>query len=98
MTDHFDLTDPDLIQAGLPWEDIDRLRASEPVYWNPQPAGYGFDDGGLWLLTRHADVRDVSIHSEVFSSWANGAIVRFSEGMPREAIEMQRVMILNQDP
>jgi cholest-4-en-3-one 26-monooxygenase len=98
MNTHFDFTDPDLIQHGVPLEELDRLRASEPVFWNPQPLGLGFDDGGLWLLTRHADVRDVSLRPEIFSSWANGAIVRFQEGMTRGDIEMQRVMMLNQDP
>jgi cholest-4-en-3-one 26-monooxygenase len=93
-----DLTDPDLIQRGVPMDVLDRLRASEPVWWNPQGSGFGFDDGGFWLLTRHADVREVSGQPEVFSSWANGAIIRFAEGMPREGIEMQRVMMLNQDP
>ena len=98
ITDHADLTDPSLIEHGVPWEELDRLRAAEPVWWNPQPKGYGFDDGGLWLLTRHADVRDVSLKPEVFSSWENGAIVRFMEGMGREEIEMQRVMMINVDP
>jgi cholest-4-en-3-one 26-monooxygenase len=98
MTRPVDFTDPDLIQAGVPYEELDQLRASEPVWWNRQEPGYGFDDGGLWLLTRHADVREVSGKPEVFSSWANGAIVRFAEGMPREAVEMQRVMLINQDP
>jgi cholest-4-en-3-one 26-monooxygenase len=74
------------------------LRRTQPVYWNPQPAGYGFDDGGLWLCTRHADVKEVSIHPEIFSSWENGAIVRFFEGMTREDIEMQRLMMINVDP
>ena len=98
MTRPADFTDPDLIQAGVPYEELDQLRASEPVWWNRQDPGYGFDDGGLWLLTRHADVREVSGKPEIFSSWANGAIVRFAEGMPREAVEMQRVMLINQDP
>ncbi|HET6964911.1 MAG TPA: cytochrome P450 [Acidimicrobiales bacterium] len=98
MTRPVDFTDPDLIQAGVPYEELDQLRASEPVWWNHQDPGYGFDDGGLWLLTRHSDVREVSGKPEIFSSWANGAIVRFAEGMPREAVEMQRVMLINQDP
>ena len=98
MTRPVDFTDPDLIQAGVPYDQFDQLRSSEPVWWNQQEPGYGFDDGGLWLLTRHADVREVSGKPEIFSSWANGAIVRFAEGMPREAVEMQRVMIINQDP
>jgi cholest-4-en-3-one 26-monooxygenase len=94
----FDFTDPDLIQRGVPLDELDRLRAASPVWWNPQPSGLGFDDGGFWLLTRHADVRDVSLRPEVFSSYANGAIIRFGPGMTREDIEMQRVMMLNQDP
>jgi cholest-4-en-3-one 26-monooxygenase len=98
MTRPADFTDPDLIQAGVPYEQFDLLRASEPVWWNHQDPGYGFDDGGLWLLTRHTDVREVSVKPEIFSSWANGAIVRFAEGMPHEAVEMQRVMLINQDP
>jgi cholest-4-en-3-one 26-monooxygenase len=93
-----DLTDPDVVAQGVPMEELDRLRAREPVWWNRQPPGYGFDDGGLWLLTRHADVREVSVHPEIFSSWQNGAIVRFAEGMTREDIEMQRVMMINVDP
>lgn len=94
----FDTTDPDLIQQGLPTAEFDQLRRSAPVWWNEQPPGYGFDDGGFWLLTRHADVREVSLKPELFSNWANGAIVRFAEGMSRDEIEMQRVMMLNVDP
>ncbi len=95
---HIDLTDPDLVQQAVPMEQLDQLRATEPVWWNSQPSGFGFDDGGFWLLTRHADVREVSVHPEVFSSWQNGAIVRFAEGMTREDVEMQRVMMINVDP
>ncbi|HWE57521.1 MAG TPA: cytochrome P450 [Acidimicrobiales bacterium] len=93
-----DYTDPDLIQAGVPLEELDELRATTPVWWNEQPPGYGFDDGGLWLLTRHADVREASLKPEIFSSWENGAIVRFAPGMTRADIEMQRVMMINVDP
>jgi cholest-4-en-3-one 26-monooxygenase len=94
----FDATDPDLIQDGIPFDELATLRASAPVWWNPQPKGIGFDDGGFWLLTRLADVREVSLKPEVFSSWANTAIIRFAEGMTREDIEMQRVIMLNVDP
>lgn len=93
----FDTTDPDLNQRGVPMRELDQLRSTSPVWWNHQDPGYGFDDGGLWLLTRHADVRGVSQKPEIFSSWANGAIVRFMEGMERDAIDMQRVMLINQD-
>ena len=94
----FDTTDPDLVQGGVPVEVLAQLRSQSPVWWNAQPSGYGFDDGGLWLVTRHADVREVSTKSDVYSSWQNGAIVRFAEGMTREMVEMQRIMMINVDP
>ena len=98
LPEGFDATDPDLIQGGIPFEELAELRAAAPVWWNPQPKGIGFDDGGFWLLTRNADVREVSLKPEVFSSWANTAIIRFSDGMTRDDIEMQRVIMLNVDP
>lgn len=93
----FDTTDPDLVQQGVPMREMDELRARSPVWWNHQDPGFGFDDGGFWLVTRHADVREVSLNPEIYSSFANGAIVRFMEGIDRGSIEMQRVMMLNQD-
>ncbi|MFN2562945.1 MAG: cytochrome P450, partial [Jatrophihabitans sp.] len=57
----------------------------------------GFDDDGHWVLTRHADVKEVSRQDKIFSSWENGAIIRFNENMERENIEMQRVIMLNMD-
>lgn len=50
------------------------------------------------MLTRHADVREASLRSDVYSSWANGVIVRFFEGMKRDEIELQRLMMINVDP
>jgi cholest-4-en-3-one 26-monooxygenase len=98
IPENFDSTDPDVIQRGVPLAELGELRQQAPVWWNHQPTNIGFDDGGFWLLTRHADVRDVSLNPEIFSSWANGAIVRFMDGIGRPEVEMQRVMILNQDP
>ena len=98
LPDGFDSTDPDLVQQRVPHEELAELRRQAPVWWNPQPTGYGFDDGGFWLVTRHADVREVSLKPEVYSNWANGAIVRFFEGMAREEIELQRLMMINVDP
>ena len=40
----------------------------------------------------------VSKTPEVYSSWENTALIRFTEGMPRESIEMQRLILLNIDP
>lgn len=99
----FDLTDPDLNWSAVPHEQYRELRAKAPVRWVEQrPGTY---DGmapesgsGYWAVTKHAEVAAVSKDSKRFSSSENGAIIRFAEGMQREQIEMQRVMILNQDP
>lgn len=95
----FDVTDPDLIQQGVPYEEFKKLRTAAPVAWNSQRRLIGgFDDEGFWLVTRHAEVREVSLKPELFSSWENTAVVRFMEGISRDEIEMQRLMMLNVDP
>lgn len=95
----FDVTDPDLIERGVPREEFAKLRTAAPVTWNAQQRGIGgFDDEGFWLVTRHAEVREVSLKPEVYSSWENTAVVRFMEGISRDEIEMQRLMMLNVDP
>ncbi|WP_435768583.1 cytochrome P450 [Nocardioides sp. SYSU DS0651] len=99
----FDFTDPDVNWSAVPHEQFRALRASAPVSWvEQQPGAY---DGmateagtGYWAVTRHADVAAVSKNSKDFSSAENGAIIRFAPGTTRDDIEMQRVMILNQDP
>jgi cholest-4-en-3-one 26-monooxygenase len=53
---------------------------------------------GYWAVSTHADVAKISKDSKNFSSAENSAIIRFPEGMLREMIEFQRVMLLNQDP
>ncbi|GAB3859941.1 steroid C26-monooxygenase Cyp125 [Nocardioides maradonensis] len=99
----FDFTDPDVNWEAVPHEHFRALRQSAPVSWIEQkPGSYdGFapeSGNGYWAVTRHADVAAVSRNSKVFSSEENGAIIRFPEGMTREMLELQRVMILNQDP
>ena len=95
----FDFTDPDLYAVRVPSEEFAELRRTAPVWWNAQRRGSaGFDDDGYWVVTRHADIVEVSKHSELFSSWENTALIRFQEGIERDAIEMQRVILLNIDP
>jgi cholest-4-en-3-one 26-monooxygenase len=95
----FDVNDPDVYARGLPRAEWEELRRIAPVWWQAQPRGRdGFDDDGHWVLTRHADVREVSRDDDRFSAWENTTIIRFHEGIDREAIEMQRVVILNMDP
>jgi len=101
-TDSPDFTDPDLVWHGLPHDAFRAVRETTPVHWVEQEQaardGMSTESGtGYYALTRHADVAAVSKNSKAFSSWENGAIIRFPEGIEREMVEMQRVIIINQD-
>ena len=94
-----DLTDPELYAHRVPTEEFAELRRSAPVWWNEQRTGSkGFGDDGFWAVTRHADVMEVSKNDKLFSSWENTALVRFDDHVDRDAIDMQRVIMLNTDP
>jgi len=94
----FDLTDPDLYAHRVPHEEFALLRRAAPVRWNPQPTDMGFADDGFWAVTTHRDVVAVSRDSDTWSSYENGAIIRFPSGNTREQVELQRVIMLNIDP
>ena len=97
--DGFDFTDPDLLQHRVPLPEFAELRRAEPVRWIPQSDNVaGFQDEGYWAVTRHADVKYVSTHPEIFSSTLNTAIIRFNEHIERDAIDAQRLILLNMDP
>jgi cholest-4-en-3-one 26-monooxygenase len=94
----FDFLDPDVNLAGLPVAELAELRKAEPVHWVDVPAGTGgFGDKGYWLVTTHKDVKEVSLRSDVFSSWQNGAIPVWPPEMTRERVDLQRNVMLNMD-
>jgi cholest-4-en-3-one 26-monooxygenase len=99
IAEGFDFTDPDLYAERLPLAEFAELRRTAPVWWNPQPHNTaGFEDDGYWVVTRHADVKEISRNSQVFSSSENTAIIRFGPEMTREQIVAQRLIMLNIDP
>ncbi|MFH8792832.1 cytochrome P450 [Streptomyces sp. NPDC017941] len=99
LPDGFDFTDPDVLHDRVPFPEFARLRQSEPVRWIAQRPGIaGFDDAGYWAVTRHADVKYVSTHPELFSSSLNTAVIRFNESIGRDRIDVQRMIMLNMDP
>ncbi|MDX3384428.1 cytochrome P450 [Streptomyces niveiscabiei] len=99
LPEGFDFTDPDLLHARVPLPEFADLRSVEPVRWIPQSGNVaGFQDEGYWAVTRHADVRYVSTHPELFSSSVNTAIIRFNDHIDRASIEAQRLIMLNMDP
>ena len=94
----FDFTDPDVHVKGLPVDELAELRRTAPIWWNEQPIGKGgFNDGGYWVVTKHKDVKEVSLRSDVFSSWQNGSIPVWPDDMQRENIDVQRFVMLNMD-
>ncbi|MEV6164224.1 cytochrome P450 [Streptomyces sp. NPDC052052] len=99
LPEGFDFTDPDLLQARIPFPEFAQMRETAPVWWCPQPVNIsGFGDEGYWVVTRHADVKYVSTHPELFSSNTNTAIIRFNESISRDQIDVQRLIMLNMDP
>jgi cholest-4-en-3-one 26-monooxygenase len=95
----FDFTDPELCVSRVPAEELAELRRTAPVWWNSQPRGAsGFDDEGYWVVTKHADVLEVSRNSEVYSSEEKTAIIRHAQAVTDESLSMQRLIMLNIDP
>lgn len=94
----FDFLDANLNLERLPVAELAELRKSEPVHWVDVPGGTGgFGDKGYWLVTKHADVKDVSKRSDVFGSSPDGAIPVWPQEMTRDAIDLQRAVMLNMD-
>ena len=61
--DQVDLKNPDLYLNGVPHELFARLRAEDPVHWNPETDGLGF-----WAITKYDDIVAVSKNPALFSS------------------------------
>ena len=94
----FDPLDASLNLERLPVEELAEIRRAEPVHWVDVPEGTGgFGDKGYWIVTKHADVKEVSKNSEVFGSSPDGAIPVWPQGMERSAIDLQKAVLLNMD-
>jgi len=98
ISSDFDFLDPDVNLKALPVSELAELRKSEPVHWVDVPGGTGgFGDKGYWLVTKHADVKEVSKRSDVFGSSPDGAIPVWPQEMTRDAIDLQKNVLLNMD-
>ena len=103
LPEGFDFTDPDVNWEAIPHEQFAALRMTAPVHWVEQPpearSGIAPEAGtGYWAVTKHADVAAVSKDSKNWSSAENGAIIRYGREIERADVELQRVILLNQDP
>jgi cholest-4-en-3-one 26-monooxygenase len=85
-----DLTDSKNFVAGVPHQWFAYLRANAPVWWHEETDGPGF-----WCVTKYDDCVTVNREHERFSSARKAT---FIWELPEEAIEQQRLMMLNMDP
>ncbi|EME15946.1 cytochrome P450 [Rhodococcus triatomae] len=98
LPEGFDFTDPQLYGERMPFEEYAKLRRCAPVWWNAKEPGVdGFHDDGYWVVSRHKDIRDVSLRSEVFSSNVNGSIPRHESSITPEEIEVTKYVLINKD-
>ena len=103
LPEGFDFTDPDINEAAIPYEQFKLARENAPITWIEQEpeftSGFAPESGsGYYAVTRHEDVSAISKDSKNWSTAENGAIIRFPGEMLREQIELQRVILINQDP
>ena len=93
-----DFTDPDLYEERMPFEEFAELRRTSRLWWCATPdSRQPFGDDGYWVASRHADVKYISTHPELFASSPNTALVRFGPRVTREDLDMQKVIMLNAD-
>lgn len=96
----FDFTDPALMARGMPVEHFAALRRNAPVWWNPQhpDRGGGFRDGGYWVISKHAHIREISRDPQAWSSHDNGSVMRYANDVSPEELEAAKVLLHNSDP
>lgn len=82
---------------GVPYDAIDRLRASSPVVWVPEPALGGWPAGpGYWAVLSHQATKRVLRDAATFSSNLGGTQLRTPPD--GDDLNFVRQMMLNQDP
>lgn len=91
-----DLYDPDQFRAGAPHEMFRVLRREAPVYFHPEPGDARHPAGpGFWAITKYEDLKHVSRHPELFSSWLGGTNI---PEIPSDSLDQVRLLMLNMDP
>ncbi len=85
-----DLTDAEAYVEAVPHEWFAYLRKNAPVWWHEEKDGPGF-----WCVTKYDDCVAVNREYDTFSSAKKAT---FIWELPDEAIEQQKLMMLNMDP
>ena len=87
-----DVTDREHWEDGPPHELFKELRGKCPVQWseiNEYP-----DEEGMWSVTRAADVREISLDWQTYSS-ERGGVTGLTHAVP---LELQQGMFIGMDP
>ena len=96
----FDFTNPTVLARGLPINEFAALRRTAPVWWVDQDPenGGGFRDGGYWVISKHAHIREISRDPQIWSSHDNGCVMRYTNDVSPEELEAAKVLMHNSDP
>ncbi|WP_040796296.1 cytochrome P450 [Nocardia higoensis] len=96
----FDFTDPELWGDRRPVAEFAMLRRTAPVWWNAQSDedSGGFHDGGYWVVSKLADIKEISRNPEVFSSQLKGSIIRLPGDITPAQMNETGALLLNMDP
>ncbi len=91
--DQVDLGALTLWADGPPHDLFTRLRREAPIHWSPLD-DYP-DEAGFWSITRAADVREISLDFQTYSSEVGGIMVLNDFGIP---LEVQQQQMISMDP
>src|SRR6478672_8153436 len=93
-----DLNDPERFKRLEHHEMFRRLRAEDPVYWQPDE----FAGGGYWNVVKHADLIEVNRDTATFSSEVGGTMImsgQFPIGEdPDMPFDTRGSLMLDMDP
>lgn len=96
LPDGYDFTDPDVLLKGIPVTEFAELRKTSPVWWNAQDESI-FDDGGYWVISRHADIKAISRDGSLWSTNRKGAVMRLPDGVTADQLELTKALLINHD-
>ncbi len=85
-----------MLLAGIPVTEFAELRRTAPVWWNEQQ-GSVFDDGGYWVISRHADIKAISRDGALWSTNRKGAVMRLPDGVTSDQLELTKALLINHD-
>ncbi|NDK88231.1 cytochrome P450 [Gordonia desulfuricans] len=96
----WDFTNPELLEKGIPVREFAQLRRTAPVWWNAQRPGKGggFHDGGYWVISKHAHIREISKNNADWATSPNGVIMRFDDEMTQDQLDVTKALLINHDP